>query len=224
MFFHQKRKVGVTKELGSKSFNGAWEPIWYGWSNVAKSNETILCVQQKNYFDSTNFSIFNKIIVLIQPIIFIFNEIIILIQRIIYTFSKIIIIIQRIIYIFNEIIILIQQIIHIFNERIIFIQRIIYIFNERIVFIQQFFLCVQRRWTNIFLRAQRFRNFLCVLQNPRITNLVLKFSTWFLGSSRKFFHKNILLRRPKTLLRMAFIIWNSNRTNFLKIDFVSSYT
>ena len=46
-----------------------------------------------------------------------------------------------------------------------------------------------------------------------------KFSIWFLGSSRKFFHKNTLFRRPKILLRMVFVVWQSNRTNFLKINY-----
>ena len=64
------------------------------------------------------------------------------------------------------------------------------------------YLCIQR-WTNIFLHVQRFRNFLCILQNPRITKLAPKFSTSFLGSSRKFFHKNVL-QRPKSLLRENF--------------------
>ena len=32
--------------------------VWsqgYGWSNVAKFSEIILCVQRKNYFDSMNY-------------------------------------------------------------------------------------------------------------------------------------------------------------------------
>ena len=87
------------------------------------------------------------------------------------------------------------------------IQRIIYIFKEIIIFNE---LCMYstnylyiQHWTNILLHVQRFRNFLCILQNPRTTKLVQKFSTWFLGSSRKFFHKNVL-RRPKALLRENF--------------------
>ena len=49
-------------------------PQVYGWSNVAKSNETIYA--------------FNTRTIFIQQIIYIFNEIIALIQRIIYTFNE----------------------------------------------------------------------------------------------------------------------------------------
>ena len=187
-------------------------------------------VDQMLQISTKQFYVFNKrTTFIIQRIIYIFNEIIILIQRIIYIFNEIIILIQRIIYVFNGIIILTQRIIYIFNERIIFIQRIIYIFNERIVFIQRIIfifndLFMSQGWTNNFLHVQRLRNFLSSLQNPRITNLVPKFSTWFLVSSRNFFHRNILFGRPKILLRMIFIIWYSNRTNFLKTDCVSQYT
>ena len=40
-------------------------------------------------------------------------------------------------------------------------------------------------------------------RNPKTTNLVPKFSTWFLRSSRKFCHINILFQRPKILMRKS---------------------
>ena len=39
----------------------------------------------------------------------------------------------------------------------------------------------------MFLHTQQFRNVLSSLENPRITNFVSKFSTWFLESTRNFF-------------------------------------
>ena len=63
--------------------------VFYGWSNVAKFNEIILCVQRNNYFDSTNY-------------LYIQRNNYLYIQRIIYIFN------ETIIYIFNEIIIFIQ--------------------------------------------------------------------------------------------------------------------
>ena len=142
------------------------------------------------------FHAFKKRAIFIQRILYIFNKKIILIQWIIYIFKERIILIQWIIYIFNETVTLIQRIIYIFNEIVIFIQQTIYVFNGQTIFIQ----------------------------NLRITNLVPKFSTYFLGSSRKLFHKNILLRRPNILLSKVSVIWYSDHTNFLKTDFVSQYT
>ena len=53
----------------------------HGWSNVAKLNEIILCVQRNNYFDSTNYLYIQRNDYLyIQQIIYIFNGIIIFIQ------------------------------------------------------------------------------------------------------------------------------------------------
>ena len=53
----------------------------HGWSNVAKLNEIILCVQRNNYFDSTNYLYIQRNDYLyIQRIIYIFNGIIIFIQ------------------------------------------------------------------------------------------------------------------------------------------------
>ena len=43
-------------------------------------------------------------------------------------------------------------------------------------------------------------------QNPKISNLVLKLSAWFLGSSRKFCHEKTLFQRPKILQQKVFII------------------
>ena len=133
-------------------------------------------------------------------------------------------------YAFNKRTISIQRIIHILNEIIILIQPIICISNEKIVFIQWItlystnYLSIQR-WTNIFLHVPRFRIFLSSLQNPRLTNLVPKFSTRFLVPSTKFIlQEYILFQRPSILLRKVFIIWYSHRTNFFKIDFVSQYT
>ena len=187
-------------------------------------------VDQMLQISTKQFYVFNKrTTFIIQRIIYIFNEIIILIQRIIYIFNEIIILIQRIIYVFNGIIILTQELftystkeLFSFKELFIYLTKELFSFNELFLY-STIYLCTQG-WTNNFLHVQRLRNFLSSLQNPRITNLVPKFSTWFLVSSRNFFHRNILFGRPKILLRMIFIIWYSNRTNFLKIDCVSQYT
>ena len=122
-----------------------------------------LFIHRNDYFDSTNY-------LYIQ-----LNDH--LVQRIIYIFSEMIILIQRILYMFSEMIILIQRIIFISNERIAFLQRTIYIFNQFL-------------WIKLY--DQRFKIFLSGFQNTRITNFVPKFSNWFLGASRKFFHNNIL--------------------------------
>ena len=43
--------------LGGNRFTSLQKPVTYnyGWLNVAKFNEIILCVQRNNYFDSTNY-------------------------------------------------------------------------------------------------------------------------------------------------------------------------
>ena len=127
-----------------------------------------------------------------------------------HAFSKRTILIQRIISTFNERTILIQWIICAFSWVTILIQRFIDLFNEIFMYSTvnfEFFTCST---------IQKFSLQSC-------TEVVPKFSTWFLGSSGKCFHKNMLLR-PKISLRVVFIIWYSNRTNFLKIHVFSQDT
>ena len=114
-------------------WNEAW---WYGWSNVAKFNEIILCNQRNNNFDSTNYLYIQQKIILIQQIIYIFNEIIILIQIIIYVFKGLFIYPTKELFSFNELFIYPTEWIFLLKELFIYwtnglyIQRIIYIFNK----------------------------------------------------------------------------------------------
>ena len=57
-----------------------------------------------------------------------------------------------------------------------------------------------------------------ILQSLRMTNLIAKFSTWFLGSFRKLFCKKILFRWPKISLTKVIFIWHSNRPYFFKME------
>ena len=105
--------------------------VFYGWSNVTKFNEMILCVQWNNYFDSTSYLRIQRSNYFIQRIIYIINEIII------YIFNEIIIFIQRIICIFNEIITFIQWIIYIFNELFTYSTKELFPFYQLNTFIQR---------------------------------------------------------------------------------------
>ena len=91
-----------------EAFLGTWHKS-FGWSNVAKFNKVILCVQWNNYFDSTKY-------------LYIQQNIYLYIQWNNYLY------VQKNYYFDSMNYLCIQRIIYIFNERIIFIQPIKYIY------------------------------------------------------------------------------------------------
>ena len=139
------------------------------------------------------------------------NEIIVLIQLVVYIFNERNVLIQRIIYIFNEEIFSFNKLFtHLtkewfsFNELFKYLTDELFLFNKLFIYSTNY-LCIQK-WTNNSLNVRRFSNFLCSFQNLRTANLVLRFSTRVLKPARKFLHKNILLWRPKILVRKVSII------------------
>ena len=133
------------------------------------------------------------------------KEIFSLIQRIIYIFKERIVFIQRIIYIIMYYIIILYYLTDYFHSpNCLYIPPTIDVFNGDVF---NYSIDVFNYWCNNVLHVQRFRNFCPSLQNPRITNLVLRFSTWFIGNfllgnfftriycseHLKFFSKRLLL-------------------------------
>ena len=74
-------------------------------------------------------------------------------------------------------------------NKFLYIQPIIYVFKGEL----------------IFFTCSTIQNFSFRSSKSKDNKLCAEILKWFLGSSRKFFHKNILFRRPKILLRKFFI-------------------
>ena len=89
-------------------------PTLYGWSNVAKFNEIILCVQRNNHFDSINY-------LYVERNNYFDLTSYLYIQRHNYFDSTNYLYVQRNNYLDSPNYLYIERFIHIFNERIIFI-------------------------------------------------------------------------------------------------------
>ena len=115
----------------------------YGWWNVAKFNEIILCVERNNYFNSTTYLYIHEITTLIQITIYILNE------MIIYIFNEIIIFIQRIIYIFNKLLTFQRKN---YSTNYFYIQRIIYISTKELFSLKQLNISIQQMNWSILIQ------------------------------------------------------------------------
>ena len=105
-------------------------PLDYGWSNVAKFNETNLCIKRKNYFNSANYFyiqrnnfIFSKYLYINETIIYIFKEIII--------YSTNYLHIQGNNYFYSTSYLYIQQNSYLYSTSYLYIQRNNYLYIQR---------------------------------------------------------------------------------------------
>ena len=172
-------------------------------NNFMRSTKELFLFDELFIYSTKELFWFNELFIYSTKQSFSFNELCIYSIKQLFSFNELFIYLTKELPRFNKIFIYLTDELFLFNKPI---QPIAYVFNDELIIFYMF--------NNVEISS---------LRNPRITNLMPKFSTWFLGSSSKFFHKNILLWRSKILPRKVSISWYSSRTNYLIIDSISQY-